>query len=83
MNSSGVGLEDDDQVAALDGLAQVGDHGEAVRAVAVVVAGVDAHAGVGRLGHVHRHVRALDEGPRIVAVFGGEGDADADACVEP
>ena len=71
-----LGLVVHDQVAPVDGLAEVGGHLHAVAPLLVVPTAVDGVAAALALGPVHGHVGPLEHGEGIVA---GRAVGDADA----
>jgi hypothetical protein len=75
VGQSHLGLVVQDELVALDRLAQLGQHEQALVARAVGVGLVGGHADALLLGLVHGDVGALEQGGHVLAVGGVVGDA--------
>ncbi|HSD01718.1 MAG TPA: hypothetical protein VLB81_05080 [Gaiellales bacterium] len=79
---AGLRLVVDNDLAAVERVAQLADKRQPLRRVVVGRGVVDLHRGARVLGDVHRDVRTLQESVNLVAVVGVDGDADADPDIE-
>ena len=73
----GLGLVVHDQLAGVDGAAQLGDEPEVGRVVVVVLGVVAHHPDVLGLGDVHGHIGVLEQVVDVDAVVGRDDEADA------